>query len=197
MGAMARAATTTRAPLSRERVIAAALALVDRDGLERLSMRRLASELGVEAMSLYHHVQDKSDVLDGMVGAVLDEMELPDRGRWDRRATQVARELRRVVRAHPHVHTLVVERAFRSPSVLGPVAVLLDALRDSGLPDDRVAGAFWTLLSFVSGSLSCELADVPDGLDEMADLPVALFAGDLDAQFEVGLQTVIGALGPR
>ncbi len=192
---MASTATgTRRAPLSRDRVIAAALALVDREGLDGLSMRRLAAELGVEAMSLYHHVQDKSDVLDGLVGAVLDEMQLPAGGPWDERVLQVAHELRRVVRAHPHVHTLVVERAFRSPSVLAPVAVLLDALAESGLPGEQVAGAFWTLLSFVSGSLSCELADVPEGLDELVDLPVALFDGDVDAQFDRGLRTVTRAL---
>ena len=57
-----------------------------------------------------------------------------------------------------------------------------------------MAGAFWTLLSFVSGSLSCELADVPEGLDELVDLPVALFDADLDAQFERGLRTVTRAL---
>jgi TetR/AcrR family transcriptional regulator, tetracycline repressor protein len=192
---MARTATSApRAPLSRERVVGAALALVDRDGLEALSMRRLAAQLGVEAMSLYHHVRDKADVLDGLVAAVLDEMRLPGSGPWDDRVMEVARELRRVVRAHPNVHTLVVERAFRSPSVLAPVAVLLDALGESGLDQEQLAGAFWTLLSFVSGSLSCELADVPEGLDQLVDLPVALFDADLDAQFERGLRTVTRAL---
>ena len=197
---MPRAATTvtgeasTRLPLSRERVIVAALAVVDRDGLGALSMRRLAGELGVEAMSLYHHVRDKADVLDGIVAAVLDQMVPPAEGPWDERAMHVGRELRRVVRAHPHVHPLVVAGAFRSPSVVAPVGALLTALRDSGMGDDEVVGAFWTLLSYVSGSLSCELADVPDGLDDLVDLPVSLFCADVDEQFERGLRTITGAL---
>lgn len=175
--------------------MAAAVALVDRDGLDGLSMRRLAGELGVEAMSLYHHVRDKADVLDAVVGAVLDEMVLPASGTGRERALRVARELRRVVRAHPHVHTLVVERAFRSPSVVAPSACLLDALADCGLSDDERIAAFWMLLSYVSGSLSCELAEMPDVSLEGSGLPEGLFGRDLDEQFEGGLATILAALG--
>jgi AcrR family transcriptional regulator len=196
MVAMASAAKTTRRPLTRARVVAAALGLIDRDGLDALSMRRLAGELGVEAMSLYHHVRDKSDVLDGVVGAVLDEMSLPVEGHWQGRCTQVSRELRRVVRAHPHVHPLVVERAFRSPSVVAPAAALLEALGESGMDDDDVVAAFWTLLSFVSGSLSCELADLPSDLGADSGLPALLFGRDLDEQFERGLATITRAVSP-
>jgi AcrR family transcriptional regulator len=191
-----RAKAARRPPLTREQVVAAALVLVDRDGLDGLSMRRLAGEVGVEAMSLYHHVRDKADVLDAVVGAVLDEIELPDAGGGRERALQICRELRRVVRAHPHVHTLVVERAFRSPSVLAPAVCLLEALADCGLADDERISAFWTLLSYVSGSLSCELADLPDGSLEGTGLPDGLFGRDLDEQFEGGLRTILAALGP-
>lgn len=190
-------AASTRPPLTRQRVVLAALGLIDREGLEVLSMRRLAADLGVEAMSLYHHVQDKSDVLDGVVGAVLDEIELPADGTWSARAAQVARELRRVVRAHPGVHSLVVERAFRSPSVTAPAAALLGALGDSGLAADDVVSAFWTVLSYTSGSLSCELAEVAPELRSAPGLPDALFDGDLDRQFERGLDDVLRAVGPR
>jgi AcrR family transcriptional regulator len=192
-----RADSARRAPLSREQVIAAAVALVDCDGLDGLSMRRLASEVGVEAMSLYHHVRDKADVLDAVVGAVLDQMVLPTSGTGADRALQVVREFRRVVRAHPNVHTLVVERAFRSPSVVAPSICLLDALADCGLSDDERIAAFWMLLSFVSGSLSCELAEMPDVSLEGSGLPEGLFGRDLDAQFERGLQTILAALGPE
>ncbi len=191
-----RAETTGRAPLSRERVVAAALVLVDRDGLDGLSMRRLAGEVDVEAMSLYHHVRDKADVLDALVGAVLDQIELPTSGDGRERALQICRELRRVVRAHPHVHTLVVERAFRSPSVLAPAVCLLDALAECGLEEDERIAAFWTLLSYVSGSLSCELADLPDVSLAGSGLPDGLFGRDLDEQFEGGLRTILAALGP-
>ena len=69
-----------RSPLTRERVLRAALALADERGLEKLSMRKLAQELGVEAMSLYNHVEGKDDIVGGMIGLVVDEIEAPSPG---------------------------------------------------------------------------------------------------------------------
>src|SRR5438046_5601477 len=70
--------TVQRKPLSRERVLDAAIALVDRDGLDALSMRKLAQALGVEAMSLYNHVANKGDLVNAMVDRVIGEIELPE-----------------------------------------------------------------------------------------------------------------------
>jgi AcrR family transcriptional regulator len=67
-----------RDPLSRERVVETAIALADDHGVDALTMRRLGSALGVEAMSLYHHVSNKDDVLDGMVDAIMEEIGLPE-----------------------------------------------------------------------------------------------------------------------
>src|SRR5215210_4794666 len=72
--------TETRVRLSRERVLGAAVELADRDGIESLSMRRLADHLGVGAMSLYYHVPNKTRLLDGMVDVVFDEIEPPPTG---------------------------------------------------------------------------------------------------------------------
>ena len=66
-----------RIPLNKQRVLGAAVALADRGGVRSLSMRKLAHELGVEAMSLYHHVANKDDILDGIVDVVFSEIELP------------------------------------------------------------------------------------------------------------------------
>ena len=74
-----------RLPLSREKVLDAAIALADRDGIESLSMRRLGQELGVEAMSLYNHVANKDDIFDGIVEIVLREIEIPQTGWTGRR----------------------------------------------------------------------------------------------------------------
>lgn len=177
-----------------DRIHGAALVLVDREGLDGLSMRRLASELGVEAMSLYHHVPDKAGVLDGVVATVLDEMELPTAGAWHERALVVLSELRRVVLAHPNVHLVVVERALVSPSVLEPVRVLLGALHEApGATDGAVVRAFWMLMSLVSGSLGCELTELPtDGTLE--SIEPGLFDIDLDEQFVAGVRTITGAL---
>ena len=181
--------------LTRERVIAAALALIDRDGMEGLSMRRLAAELGVEAMSLYHHVRDKSEVVDGVVALVLEQIVVPEGGSWDERATSLAHELRRVVRAHPHVHLAVLERGIASPAVAPPASALVAALADGGLEGGDLVDAFWTLLAFVTGSLSCEPADRPSAGDDAA-LPAEFFGRDVDAQFDRGLHALVAALAP-
>jgi AcrR family transcriptional regulator len=189
----ARSTRDRRPVLTRERVIAAALVLVDRDGLGGLSMRRLAGELGVEAMSLYHHVRDKSEVIDGIVAAVLDEIVVVDEGSWRERAHSLAVELRRVVRAHPHVHLAVIERGIASPAVARPAAALVGALAEGGLEGDDLVDGFWTLLAFVSGSLSCELAERPSVADDSA-LPEEFFGRDVDAQFDRGLHAVLDAV---
>ncbi|MFN7151739.1 MAG: TetR/AcrR family transcriptional regulator [Microthrixaceae bacterium] len=183
---------TVRPPITRERIIEAALELIDRDGLDRLSMRRLATELGIEAMSLYHHVQDKSDVLDGVVALVLSEMEPVQQSAWDERVRHVARELRRVVLAHPQVHLLVLERALGSAAVVEPARQLFDALVEAPMGHDVAVRSFWITMSFVSGSLSCELTEVPD-VDAAAVFPDGLFSVDLDEQFEAGLRTLTAA----
>ena len=94
MTARAEASTTRREPLNRERVLRAAVDLADREGIEALSMRRLGQELGVEAMSLYNHVANKEDLLDGMVDAIVAEIERTDDRWWTgsrRRATGSSR----------------------------------------------------------------------------------------------------------
>jgi AcrR family transcriptional regulator len=72
-----RTQTLRREPLTRERIIEAAMRLMDKEGLEAVTMRRIGRELGVEAMSLYNHVADKEDILSGVVEAVMGEYEFP------------------------------------------------------------------------------------------------------------------------
>src|SRR6185436_7514838 len=77
-------ATDTRLPLSRERILQAALELADESGIESVTMRKLGQLLGFEAMSLYNHVSNKDDLLDGMLDLVLDETKPPaEEGEWD------------------------------------------------------------------------------------------------------------------
>src|ERR1043166_7816853 len=109
-----------REPVTRERVIQAALRIMDEGGLEAVSMRRIGRELGVEAMSLYNHVQDKEDILDSICEAVLSEFRTPDADGWSEGARQAAREYRRLLLAHPTVITLMTERKrpFTTPESL-------------------------------------------------------------------------------
>ncbi len=104
-GATGTIGTTTRERLTRERVVAAALAVVDRDGLERLTMRALGRELGVDPMAAYHHVPNKAAILQGVVEAILAEIPLPPPDtamRWPDVIRLIARSYRQALLAHPN-----------------------------------------------------------------------------------------------
>src|ERR687897_673164 len=104
-------AVVKRRPLSRRRILEAAVRFVDREGLEALSMRKLGSELGVEAMSLYNHVPNKDALLDGMVEVLLGELEVPsERAAWEERVKEAYRGFRRLAHEHPNVFPLLVNR---------------------------------------------------------------------------------------
>ena len=102
MAAQARSREEPRVPLSRERVLRAAIDVADGGGIESLTMRRLAQELGVEAMTLYYHVANKDDILAGMVDLVVEEMELPatDTG-WKAGLRMIAMSSYEVLLRHP------------------------------------------------------------------------------------------------
>src|ERR1700736_280028 len=102
MALRARREAKSRAALTRERILRAAISLSDKDGIESLSMRKLGHELGVEAMSLYNHVQNKVDMLDGMVDVVFSEIDLPGDGTdWRRPMRERAISRTRAVRPPP------------------------------------------------------------------------------------------------
>jgi AcrR family transcriptional regulator len=103
--------TERRAPLTRERVLGAAVELADRYGIEALSMRRLGTEIGVEAMSLYNHVANKEDVLDGMVDVILGEIDAPpEDGDWKPRLRARILSARRAMLRHPWASGVIVSR---------------------------------------------------------------------------------------
>src|SRR3954463_13544583 len=92
------ATTAQRAPLSRERVLRAGLALADEQGIESLTMRKLGQAVGVEAVALYNHVANKEDLLDGMIDIVFSEIDLPStRGSWKTAMRRRAVSVRSVV----------------------------------------------------------------------------------------------------
>src|SRR4029453_12424425 len=109
-----------RPPLSRERVLAAAVALADARGLGELSMRKLADELGVVPMALYKHVAGKDELLDGMVDLVIGEFDPPGPGRdWKSGVRQRVLGARRAVLRHPWARQAIESRTSRTPAVLG------------------------------------------------------------------------------
>ena len=90
-----------REPLTRDRIIRTAVRIMDEEGLEAVSMRRIGRELGVEAMSLYNHVEDKEDILDSICEVVVSDFRIPDADGWNEAARLAAREYRRLLLAHP------------------------------------------------------------------------------------------------
>ena len=122
-----------RAPLSKERVLHAAVALADSIGIDSLSMRRLGQELGVEAMSLYKHVANKEDILDGIVDLVVREIEVPAiGGDWKAAMRRRAKSAHAVLLRHRWATMLLVARANVGPAMLRYVDATIGCLREAG-----------------------------------------------------------------
>src|SRR5262245_24793657 len=123
-----------RAGLTRDKVLERAVQLVDEEGLDALSMRRLGEALGVQAMSLYRHVSDKADLLDGVHGAILAAVPVPARrGPWATRARALARSVREALRAHPRALVLFATRPAVVPASLALFEEALAIVSESGL----------------------------------------------------------------
>jgi AcrR family transcriptional regulator len=138
--------------LTREQVLRTAIALADAGGIESLSMRRLGIELGVEAMSLYHHVANKSDLLDGMVDGVFAEIDLPsgDQG-WREAMRRRALSAREVMARHPWATQLMESRTSPGPATLRHHDQVLGILRGAGFSVPMAAHAFALLDSYIYG----------------------------------------------
>ena len=164
---------TPRIPLTRERVLRAAIALADVGGIEALSMRRLGQELGVEAMSLYNHVANKDDVLDGMVDAVVgeindivSEIEMPS-GDWVTAARRRILSARSVLLRHPWAPGVLESRTNMTAPMLRYFDGLIGLFREAGFSVDLTHHAMHTLGSRALG-FTQELYDDSDDLSDEA-----------------------------
>jgi AcrR family transcriptional regulator len=167
----------TKAGLNRNRVLHAAVALADTAGADALTMRRLGQELGVEAMSLYNHVANKDDLLDGMVDLVFSEIELPA-GDDDWRSAMRARVVsaRQVMARHPWATVLMESRCTPGPATLRHHDAVLGALRGAGFSVALAAHAFSLLDSYTYGFARQEASLPFDTGQETADLAEAILA---------------------
>ena len=139
-------------PLSRARVLEAAVAFADESGIAALSMRKLGEALGVEAMSLYNHVANKEELLDGMVDLVFSEIELPsDHGDWKSAMRQRAASTRQALSRHPWAITLMQSRISSGPSTLRHHDAVIGTLRDAGFSIIETAHAFSLIDSYIYG----------------------------------------------
>ena len=206
-----------RLPLSRERVLRAAVAVADAQGIESLTMRRLGQELSVEAMSLYKHVANKSDLLDGMTDAVFGEIELPEIGsEWRTAMRERAISARAALNRHPWAIALVSSRTAPGPATLHHHDTVIGTLRAAGFSIELTAHAFSAIDSYVYG-FALQEATLPfDTAEEAADVGRQMFdrmtaelyphltefsvahvlrpGYDYGAEFEYGLDLVLDGL---
>jgi len=178
------ARTTYRAGLTRDQVFKAAVRVADEGGIAALTMRKLAQELGVEAMSLYHHVADKDEVLAGMVDVVVSEISTrvaeigtPPGGNWKTAVRHTILAAREVLLGHPWAPSVIESRTTMSPTVMRYYESLMRLLREGGLSVSLVHHAMHALGSRALGFTQELFA--PDN-DEDPGLDVAaIMRGDL------------------
>jgi AcrR family transcriptional regulator len=205
-----------RQPLTRDRVLDAALALADEGGIDALSMRGIGKRLGVEGMALYNHVANKDDILDGIVDRVLDEIPRPSLdGDWKVEMRTRAVAARTIFLRHPWAIGLLEARhAGSSPTRLGYFDAVLGCLRNAGFDPMLSMRAFSIIDSFVYGFILQELSlpfDDDTSLQEVGDDLLEQMAAaypnlteatvhamqtgwDYGEQFEFGLDLTLDAL---
>jgi AcrR family transcriptional regulator len=207
-----------RAPLSRERVLQAAVALADEGGVGALTMRRLGQELGVEAMSLYKHVANKDDILDGIVELVVGEIELPsDDEDWKTAMRNRAVSARAALARHRWATSLMQSRTNPGPVTLRYFDAVIGSLRRGGFTVELAAHAFSVLDSYIYG-FAMQEASLPFATSEettevtaaiLEQMPVDQFPHLAEmavehimrpeytygGEFEFGLGLILDALG--
>lgn len=194
--------------LTRERIIAAASALVDAEGLDALSMRRLATELGVQGPSLYNHFATKADIVDAVADAVVEQVDLSVFGRleWPEALRAWAKSYHAVLAAHPNVVPVLAQGPGRRPAGLAMAEAVFGALVDAGWPPARATHIGALMRYLVTGSALGSFAlgfDIdPDLYDQYPHLHRApLLAAHHEAvdegAFELGLDLMISGLMAR
>lgn len=173
-----------RTPLTRERALVTAMTIADADGLDALTMRRLASELGVEAMSLYHHVANKDDILDGMVESVFAEIELPPTGTdWITAMTVRARSARAALIRHPWALGLIESRRSPGPALLRHHDAVLGACRAAGFSIEMGAHAFSLIDSYIYGFVLQQINLPFDHGADLADAVESIMPPELTTEY--------------
>lgn len=208
-----------RQTLTRERVLRAALALADERGIDALSMRELGRRLGVDAMSLYNHVENKDDLLDGIVDLVVGEIDLPaGEDDWTSAMRTRAQSARRVFTRHPWASQLIDSRTSSGPERLRYFDWMIGTLRRAGFSIDEALHAYSALDSYVYGfarqqaNVSGDDTGTPEAAEQLlAETPAPQFTHlaevithyiqqggyDPDADFDFGLALILDSLQRR
>lgn len=198
----------THGRLSRELFVEAALTLIDRDGVDRLSMRRLGTELGVDPMAVYYYLPNKAAVFDAVVEALYAEMErepAPESLSWREYLVWFFSRMRSVLRRHPHAIGTFATRPSYAPSTLRSGDRALGVVMRSGLSARQALILVNCLRGFTIGRLLAEVSDPAGGLtleseearsamdaETFPHLALAIAEGyDADEQFELGIEALI------
>ncbi len=219
MSARKQRQVASEAGLSRQRVVVEAIRLADREGVNGLSMRRLAGELGAGAMSLYHYVASKDELLDAMIDSIYEEIELPpEEIDWQSAIRRRALSARQVLVSHPWAIGLLESRTSPGPANLRHHEAVFACLRRAGFPILMATHANWLLDSYVygfalqeaslpfdtAGELSVMITDVylpqllPEEFPYLNESAAALVAAGYDPaeEFIFGLDLILSALEP-
>ncbi|GLW96957.1 TetR/AcrR family transcriptional regulator C-terminal domain-containing protein [Microtetraspora sp. NBRC 16547] len=201
--------------LNRAKIVAAAVDLIEREGADAISMRRIAAELGVGVMSLYNHVPNKSALLDGVAEAVLSGIEFTDdpSAHWTERVRIQARAFRQIAHDYPRSTMVVVSRQLHSTAGMIPAERALATLREAGFKGEEAVRMLRMFIAYIVGSLLREVGVTPTFAPVRPDVPMpdvdpALFpelcAGapdlavcDHEAEFEFGLELLVQAMAVR
>jgi TetR/AcrR family transcriptional regulator, tetracycline repressor protein len=208
-----------RNTLSRALVVETTLGLIDEEGLDALTMPRLAAELGVGTMSLYRHISGKDDLVEAVAAHVLSGVTVPSGAPddWEGRVVGYLRELRTEALRHPALARILAERGLTVAPVLDQLETVHGILRTAGFSDLHAVRTFYSLLVYVFGSLVWELPRVhlqaaadyaaawhralddadPAAYPNLAALRDTLPSSASEEQFEYGLERLVGALRPE
>ena len=206
-----------RPALSRERVLRSAVAVADAGGIAALTIRSLAEELGVKPMSVYHHVANKDEILDGIVDLVFNEIELPSAdGDWQSEMRRRAASARQALKRHPWAIGLMESRTAPGPATMRHHDAVIGALRAGGFSVEMTAHAYALLDSYIYGFALQEVSlpfKGPETVGEIAEPMLRQFSAgeyphfvelatefvlqpgyDFGNEFEFGLNIILDAL---
>jgi AcrR family transcriptional regulator len=198
----------SEAGLSREKIAAAALALVDREGLPSLSTRRLGQELGCEAMSIYHHFPSKAHLMDALVDLMLAEVRVAaaDEGDWPQRLRKTAHSFRAMALKHPKFFSFFAVHRLNTRAGVAFIDGIIGILRDAGFSDGEAARYFREIGYYLTGAALDETAGYakgPSAAEPVSDATIAaefkhlaaaapyFHPAHFDRTFEAGLEILL------
>jgi AcrR family transcriptional regulator len=201
-----------RTPLTPALIAQVALDLLDAQGLENFSVRRLGAQLGVEGMALYKHYDSKEMLLEAVAERLILELTIPaiPAGNWKERARKMGNDYRAISRRHPKAFPVLASRKFSSPSALALLDRIFFALLADGIPAVMTLELFRTVVNYCNGTILDELAgfdaakarkgralEIPREMTGLKEVERWLGPESFDAIFDVGLSAVLDGFDER